>query len=224
MAAFRLAWERGADAVEGDFWMSADGEVVCIHDGDTKKVSGRNLDVRKSTLAELQALDVGMWKAEKWAGEKVPVLADVLGVVPAGKKILIEIKDSKRIVGKVAEVVEGAGLASEQVRVISFDEAVVETSKQMMPEVKAYWLVNRKKVQKMGVAGVVERAKALGADGLDVQAGETPDRRLIAAVRAAGLEFHVWTVNEPERARAFSEAGADSVTTDWPGKVKGGLR
>jgi len=224
MAAFELAWERGADAVEGDFWMSADGEVVCIHDADTKKVGGLKLDVRKSTLAELRALDVGRWKGLEWTGERVPVLADVLRIVPEGKKILIEIKDSERVVAKVAEEVGRSGLASEQVRVIAFGEAVVAAAKKAMPEVKAYWLVGREKVEKMGVNGVVSRAKALGADGLDVQAGKVPDPALIAAVRAAGLEFHVWTVNEPERAKAFAEAGTDSVTTDWPGKVRDALR
>lgn len=220
MAAFRLAWERGADAVEGDFWMTADGEVVCIHDGNTKKVAGVELDVRKSTLAELQALDVGSWKGAKWSGERVPVLADVLASVPDGKKILIEIKDSERIVEKVWEAVKGSSLARDQVRVISFSEKVVASSKKTMPKVKAFWLVDRKKVEKMGVARVVERAKALEADGLDVQAGEVPDGQLMAAAREAGLEFHVWTVNEPERAKAFAEAGVDSVTTDWPGKVR----
>ena len=57
--AFKLAWEQGADAIEGDFHLTKDGNIVCIHDGNTENVSNTNLVVRESTLAELRKLDVG---------------------------------------------------------------------------------------------------------------------------------------------------------------------
>ena len=94
LAAFRLAWEQGADAVEGDFYLTADQQIVCLHDKDTKRTAPNQTSrvVSKSTLAELQQLDVGSWKAEKYKGEKIPTLQEVLKVIPANKKILIEIE------------------------------------------------------------------------------------------------------------------------------------
>ena len=59
--AFQLAWEQGADAIEGDFHLTADGHIVCIHDEDTQKVAGKKLIVPESTLADLRKLDVGAW-------------------------------------------------------------------------------------------------------------------------------------------------------------------
>ena len=47
--AFQLAWKQGADAIEGDFHLSKDGEIVCFHDADTKRVAGTQLVVRQST-------------------------------------------------------------------------------------------------------------------------------------------------------------------------------
>lgn len=56
--AFTLAWKQGADAVEGDFHLTADGYIVCIHDKDTKRVADRKLVVAESSLEDLRKLDV----------------------------------------------------------------------------------------------------------------------------------------------------------------------
>src|SRR5689334_354029 len=92
LAAFRLAWEQGADAIEGDFYLTRDREIVCIHDDNTKRTSGEDLSVAASTLAQLRRLDVGRWKDPKWKGERIPTLTEVLATIPAGKRIFIEIK------------------------------------------------------------------------------------------------------------------------------------
>src|SRR5512133_997501 len=61
LAAFRLAMEQGADGVELDAWRCATGEVVVIHDEDTRRVAGVELRVPDAPLAALRALDVGAW-------------------------------------------------------------------------------------------------------------------------------------------------------------------
>ncbi|MDP6721144.1 MAG: glycerophosphodiester phosphodiesterase family protein, partial [Pirellulaceae bacterium] len=78
LAAFRLAWRQGADGIEGDFYLTKDGQIVCIHDADTKRTAGVSRQVAKSTLAELRELDVGRWKDEEFAGERMPTLQQVL--------------------------------------------------------------------------------------------------------------------------------------------------
>lgn len=54
LAAFELAWEQGADAIEGDFHLTQDGHIVCLHDKDTKRTAGKKLVVGKSSLEELR--------------------------------------------------------------------------------------------------------------------------------------------------------------------------
>ena len=73
LAAFELAWQQGADAIEGDFFLTKDGKIVCTHDKVTGRLNAekRKLHVAKSTLAELQALDVGSWKGKTWKGERL---------------------------------------------------------------------------------------------------------------------------------------------------------
>lgn len=61
LPAFELAWKQGADAIEGDFRLTKDGHVVCIHDETIKRTAGADLNVAQSTLSELRKLDVGAW-------------------------------------------------------------------------------------------------------------------------------------------------------------------
>ena len=72
LAAFRLAWEEQADGIEGDFYLTSDGQIVCIHDKTTKRVAPKQpeLTVAKSTLKQLRSLDVGSWKNPRYAAER----------------------------------------------------------------------------------------------------------------------------------------------------------
>jgi glycerophosphoryl diester phosphodiesterase len=224
LPAFELAWEQGADAIEGDFWLTADGEVACCHDADTKKVAGRKVEVRAASFADLQGLDVGRWKGERWTGTAMPRLADVLATVPPGKRMFIEIKDGPHAVPAVARAVRASGLTDDQVRVIAFDAEVVAAAKAALPGVKAYWLVNQKKARQLGPAGVVATAKAAEANGVSTEAGEAPWPALVDTVTGAGLEIHTWTIDDPQKALAFARAGYQSITTNRPGPVGAALR
>ena len=72
--AFQLAWERGADRIEGDFFLTSDGVIVCFHDKTTKRLGGGNLKVSSTPYQQLRALDVGAWKDPKWKGTRIPTL------------------------------------------------------------------------------------------------------------------------------------------------------
>ena len=54
LSAFQLAWQQGADAIEGDFRLTADGQIVCLHDGDTGRMTGQHLVVAASSYATLR--------------------------------------------------------------------------------------------------------------------------------------------------------------------------
>ncbi len=225
LAAFRRAWEEGADVIEGDFYLTADGHIVCIHDRTTKKTAGVELDVAKSTLAELRQLDVGRWKDERFAGERIPTIEEVLAIVPPNKSILIEVKCGPEIVPKLKEALEAAQLKPQQTKVIAFDERVVASTKRLIPEIKAYWLVRYKEQPNGGfeptAADVMRTLARVRADGLDTHANEqVVDADFVKMLRMAGLEFHTWTVNDPSVAEHFRMLGVDSITTDRPGFLR----
>lgn len=222
LAAFRLAWEQGADAIEGDFFLTKDEKIVCIHDQKTKRTSGEEHDVAQSMFDQLRRLDVGRWKDPKFTGEQIPTLTEVLATVPAGKKIYIEIKCGVEIVPYLVHDVKQSGLPPEQTVVISFNKDVVAETRRQIPEIEAYWLVGFRqnketKVYEPATESVLQTARDIQTQGLDVQASrDVVNADFVKRLRDQKLSFHIWTVNEPADAVHFQKLGVDSITTDRP--------
>ena len=227
MAAFRLGVEQGADAIEGDFYLTADGQIVCFHDRTAQRTAGVDRPVTAMTLAELQQLDVGTWKSNAFAGERPPTLDEVLDYLPAGKTFLIEIKSGPEIVPALKKSLDARRGRWADLRIISFHDAVIAAVKKELPEIKAYWLVDFK--AKKGKPAITSDAifatlARTQADGLDAQADParlTP--AFIAQLKSKGYELHVWTVDDVDLARLLLSRGVQSVTTNKPAFLRQGL-
>ncbi|HKB04431.1 MAG TPA: glycerophosphodiester phosphodiesterase [Gemmataceae bacterium] len=225
LAAVRLAWEQGADAVEFDVYLSKDGKIVVMHDRDTRRTAGVDKRVVDQTLDELRALDVGKWKDPKFAGEKIPTLAEVLAPTPAGKRVFIEVKCGPEIVPELKRVLADAKLRPEQTAVISFSADVVAAARNELPDLKAYWIVglgsNEKKPKKVCTPeGLIAKAKEIRADGLDLSADAEVTPEFIKKAIGAKLPVYVWTVNDVDLARQMIDLGVMGVTTDRPGWLR----
>ena len=150
LPAFELAWEQGADGVEGDFLLTGDGKIICFHDKDTKRLTGQKLDISKTSFTDLQKLDVGKWKDEKFRGTRMPLIGDVFATIPQGKKIFVEVKCGPEIVEPLIKEIEKSGLKDEQVVLICFNQDVINQFKKARPQHKAYWLCRVKKKKGSG--------------------------------------------------------------------------
>lgn len=226
IAAFRLAWEQGADAIEGDFHLTKDGQIVCFHDGDTERVSNTNLVVRESSLAELRKLDVGVKHGEAFKGAQIPTFAEVVETIPDGKKIYIEIKCGPEIIPALLEALKASGLQREQVVVICFKAAVLAELKTKAPEYAVSWLCRFKKEKESEeitptAEQVLATLKRIKSDGLSstIQIPEDVRKRVVAS----GYQWHVWTLNELPQAQRAQQLGAASITTDVPEVIREGL-
>ena len=226
LSAFNLAWKYGSDAIEGDFYLTADGQIVCHHDRSTKRTAGVDQDISRTTLAKLKELEFGSWKGEKFRGEPIPTLDDVLQTVPDGKHILIEIKCGPEIVEPLAKVLNASQLDDQQLRIICFNANVIRECKKVLPNIKAYWLTGFDEDKATGqikptIDEILTQLKACQADGLDCHANaKIVDAEFVKQLRAGGYEFHCWTVNDPRDASHFAELGVDSITTDTPQAIR----
>ena len=225
LPAFELAWTQGADAIEGDFLLTKDNRIVCIHDGSTKRFAERNLVVRGSTLKELRELDVGSWKHEKFKGTKIPTIAEVFATIPKGRKIFVEVKCGKEIIPHLVKEISKSKLKTEQVALICFKQEVIKAFKQALPKNKAYWLSSFKKdkegVWKPTIETVLATLKGCKADGLDSHHG-IPGAAA-KKIMKAGYEWHAWTINDVAIAKKLKALGIHSITTDRPELIKGSL-
>jgi glycerophosphoryl diester phosphodiesterase len=215
VAAFQLAWKQNADGIEGDFRLTRDGKLVCSHDPTTKRCGDKNLEIAKSTFDELRQVDVGAKKGAAWKGTRIPSIEEVLATVPQGKKIYIEAKDPQ-VVPALKQAIERSSLRPEQIIVISFDRKAVAAAKESFAKVKAYWLVNSVPSADETLAAL----KEIRADGVNCKADDRIDAELVKKVHDAGFEFHVWTVDDPAKAKRLMACGVNSITTNRPGWLR----
>ncbi len=229
VAAFEEAWHQGADAIEGDFYLTRDGKIVCFHDRTTKRIGGVDRQVEDQTLEELQSLDVGAWKGAEYAGMRMPDLADVLALVAEGQQVFLDIKSGPQIVGPMREVIQQSELTPDQIVVIAFNAEVVAETRRQLPEIATYWLLNHRRDEQTGewtpsLEQVLATLRRIDAHGLSMRANtEVATEAFVAALREAGFEFHTWTVNDPPTAIRFAELGVDSITTDRPAFIRQAL-
>lgn len=227
VAAFNLAWEHGTDACELDLHLTADGEIVAIHDKDTRRTTGAAKVVKESSLAELRALDAGSWKAARYAGERIPTLAECLATLPEGRKrFFLEIKCGPEVVPVLARQLEAWQPRAAQLCIIAFDREVARESKKAMPWMKVYRLSSEvtKDKKPVDLAALIADTVADGLDGLDLGLKWKWDESMAREIRAAGLELYVWTVNQPEDARRLAALGVDGITTDDPVMLRAALK
>jgi len=228
MAAFDLAWRQGADAIEGDFRLTADGQIVCMHDPTLARTAGVERQVSESTLADLQRLDIGRWKRATYAGERIPTLTTILESLPMGKGMFIEIKSGTEIMPMFGQVLARHEARWPDLRVISFDQAVIAAVKRTMPGLKAYWLTAFKEdehgTMRPTITDVLSILAETGADGVDAEANvQALDEDFVHALAAAGKASHVWTVDDAELARTMMHRGVSSITTNRPGQIREAL-
>lgn len=224
--AFHLAWQQGADGIEGDFYLTKDGEIVCIHDATTGRTAGQALRVTDTTLPELRRLDVGSWKGDSWRGTGIPTIHEVLEIVPEGKRIFIEIKhEGLEIIPMLKRKLAECSLRPEQTVVISFHRQTVAESKRLMPNLKALWVVGLRTDPKTGTMRpsaleILDTLRQTGADGVDCSAHAGVDQSFVGIFRAAQKEVHVWTVDDVATAKRVLQLGVDSITTNRPGWLR----
>lgn len=229
MAAFREGWNQKADGIELDIRLTKDGKIVVMHDDSTKRTAGKDLLVKSSVLDSLRKLDAGVWKGDKWKGEPVPLLEEVLKELPPGKLVFIEIKSAPEILPELARVIKASAKPAEQLRIIAFDFDTLVKSRNQIPSVKTLWIVGEKKDRLTGkreypdLTKLAEKAAAAGMDGLNLNQGFPLDKESITAIKAKGLSVAVWTVNDPAVAKSLATAGIDAISTDHPAKVLAGL-
>ncbi len=219
LASVNLAWERGAEAVEVDVHISRDNHVVVIHDAKTKRIGGRNKKVKSQTLVQLKELDVGSWKSDKYTGEQIPTLKEVLETVPTGRKLIIEVKSDIKTIPYLKKNVENSGLKNDQIEIISFNYGVVAEAKRILPNHKVLFLADLDynaytKLRSSSVEKLISKAKYANLDGLNVWAGKILTKEFAQKIKSAELLLYVWTVNDPKKAKELVSWGIDGITTD----------
>lgn len=206
-AAFEKAIQMRADAVETDARLSADGELVLIHDATVDRTTDGQGEVAGHTLGELRRLDAGGWFAPEFSGERVMTLAEFIDEIVPRIPALLEIKEPAATAPTVAAILE-AGIG-ERMAVTSFLWPAVLEARQLGPELTVGLLsleFNR---------DIIRRCVDHGLQTLNPPlATLTPE--LVAEAHDAGLIVGAWGLERREQVARLFQANADGATVNWP--------
>jgi glycerophosphoryl diester phosphodiesterase len=211
LSAFDASWAVGVDGIEGDFHLTRDGSIVCIHDDNTSRVCNKNLVICNSTLQELKELNL-QCEGKDHLNIKIPTLTEVLKIVPSGKKIFIEIKCGVEILSPLIKELSRSKINSNQVVIISFDSQVVKELKEMAPEYKALLLYSYKEGRE--VSSLINEMFDIKADGIGTD--NEISKEFVEKVIISGLEYHSWTIDNADTANQLISWGSNSITTNEP--------
>ena len=121
LASIDAAFAVGCDLVEIDVRLSRDGVAVIVHDDTVDRTTNGKGNVADLTLAELKALDAGSWKAERFAGERIPTLAEALGAARGKGAFLLDVPVSG-LGAVLAATFRTVGLPQSAARVATWDD------------------------------------------------------------------------------------------------------
>ncbi len=226
LPAYRTAVERGF-GFECDIYLSKDGRCFTFHDTTLRRTTAgantnRCADVALDEISKLDVGGWGRWKGSEFEGTRPALLEEVLELARDGRQIYVEIKTGPEIVPYVKKVFASQSKATpDNTLFISFNfDTCAELDKEM-PEYRVYWLTGSRQREKDGkrvpvtAKEVIRKVKACGAAGVDIQFDPSiHTKEFIDEVKSAGLEFHVWTVDDPVKTLLAFCRGADTVTTN----------
>lgn len=232
-AAYDLALEQGADYIEQDLQLTADGVLIVFHDSILDRVARGPADsctgeVATKTLAQIQACDVGSWVNEAnpdaadpaYVGLRIPTLEEVLERYGPEVNYYIEIKTLAAGSGMeqpLIDLLDGAGLIdpsgeSRQVLVQSFSAETLQLMHDLEPALPLVQLLveSPDPIQAATLDSIPEYAVAIGPASANV------DPALVDAAHTRCLDVHPYTVNDPNEMAEFLDAGVDGMFTNVP--------
>jgi glycerophosphoryl diester phosphodiesterase len=214
LAAFKMAAENGADAIEFDVKLTVDGRVIVLHDKTVNRTTNGAGKISQLPFAAVKDLEAGAWFSEKFRGEHIPTLDEVFETVCKRLYINVELTNyatpGDGLVPKVVNLIKKHGLQNRML-FSSFFTRNLQMTRLLLPEVPRGLLCMR------GILGIWGRTFSWSGDYFALHPYLTDvDPGLVYRVQAAGKRVYVWTVNLEEDLQRMIGLGVDAIITDDP--------
>ena len=210
LVAIETALLMGADSIEIDVQLSADGAVVLMHDATLDRTTDGSGYVSELSLTRLKEYDAGSWYGPKFRGEPIPTLPEVLETVRDRARLNIELKaggDWEELTKTVVQIIGSQGFINDSL-VTSFNQKAVELVKELDDGIATGLIVD-------------EFAASIFSGKHEIL---SMDFKLInddflAEARRAGKEVHVWTVNREKDMLRMLNFGVAGIMTNYPDRL-----
>lgn len=215
LPAFELALQQGADGVELDAKLSADGHVVVIHDASVDRTTGGHGRVAELPYSELKQLDAGAFLGDRFRGTRIPALDEVFAAIGAQALINVELTNyaapRDQLVEKVCELVKRHGL-EQRIIFSSFLGWNLRKAKRLLPAVPCGLLALP------GWKGAWARSFGFMFGDYDALHPHISDvnARQVWRVHRLKRRIIVWTANTEDEIKRLTGWGVDGIITDDP--------
>lgn len=215
LPSFSQAIQKGADGVELDAKLTADGHVIVIHDQTVDRTTNGTGKVASLTLDAIRSLDAGSWFDTKFSGTQVPLLEEVFEAVGKDKLINIELTNYATprdgLTKTICELIKRHN-NQKQIIFSSFLASNLKIAAHLLPEIP------RGLLAMPGLLGLW--ARSFGFMFGDYQALHpyisSTSREQVARAHRLKRRVHVWTANTPEEVSRLKDWGVDGIFTDDP--------
>jgi glycerophosphoryl diester phosphodiesterase len=215
--AFEKAIEARAEMIEMDCQMTSDGHIVIFHDERLKRTAGVSGTVKNQTLEQLKKLDVGQWKKKSFRGARMLTLEEVLEIIIPKVDLCLDIKqfnDSQPGIEIKLLFILSHYDYLDQTIFSSFSYHCLARVRELAPEARIGLIYG---------TGVREDpfvvAEQLAASSIHVQQ-QMATRPFLDKAWEAGLDVHVWTVNDLRHMEKFASLGVQGIVSDYPEKFR----
>jgi glycerophosphoryl diester phosphodiesterase len=220
LPAFENAIELGVDWIELDLFLTKDQQLVVIHDQTTERTGNRALDVTKSTLQEIQSVDVAndfrnrhKLSISDCPPQHIPQLEDVLNLVMRQNRTRVSIQPKVDCVAKAVEVIQKMGAEN----LVGFNDGNLKLmikAKQLAPDATIFW----DRGVNTNINEDIQTATQYRFHALIYQ-DQGISLEKINRTKMAGLNVGAWTVNDPDRIRELLRMGVNRIYTDYPQRM-----
>lgn len=218
MAAFEGALEMGSEMIELDVMMTKDRVPVVFHDASLNKHTDGKGPLKNLTLAELKKLDAGSWFHEKFRGERIPTLDEVLEFAAGKIALNIEIK-TEAVTDELRDGVEEKSLRlvkkygmENHVLFSSFDYRTIRHLKELDPDISAALLYNKRRSGRLMPSELIKKYEA---DAFNCNYFQLNKKRH-SDLKSHGIPTFIYTVDKRTRMKKLLEMGVQGIFTNKP--------
>ncbi len=212
LASYQLAWELGVKAAECDILLTKDEQVIVFHDKTGKRLTGQNFTVKDANYEDIKEYPIKLKDTNlpKYTGQTIPLLSDLLEIIPEEGTLVIEIKTGVEILPYMQKVISEYW-KSGHIAFIAFDFETILETKKLYPDIPCYYLSSFGHDINSKFDEIVES----DLDGVNLRHAII-SKKLVKKFRAADKGVWCWTVNDPKDALQMIEYGVSAITTDRP--------
>ncbi|MEN6544574.1 MAG: glycerophosphodiester phosphodiesterase family protein [Armatimonadia bacterium] len=208
LPAFELALEKGAPQIEFDLRVTADEEIIVLHDEKVDRTTNGSGKTTDLTFAQIRALDAGSWKDARFAGTKLPTFDEILALVPSGVEVNVQTYLAPQYIPQVIERIKAFNL--EKQCFLAANKAQIDVARATDPSIRICNLEG----QRSADSDYPDLTIAMGAEYIQICGWSDNLAEATEKLHQHNIKVNWFGTSEADMMRKLIKANVDYILTD----------